>query len=43
MACSVLATVTGGVIEGAEASRKSLPDFFERLNKLGFEVTCHDA
>ena len=43
MACSVLATVTGGVIEGAEASRKSLPDFFERLKKLGFEVTCHDA
>ena len=43
MACSVLATVTGGVIEGAEASRKSLPDFFGRLKKLGFEVTCHDA
>ena len=43
MACSVLATVTGDVIEGAEASRKSLPDFFERLKKLGFEVTCHDA
>ncbi len=43
MACSVLATVTGGVIEGAEASRKSLPDFFERLEKLGFEVIRHDA
>ena len=43
MACSVLATLTGGVIEGAEASRKSLPDFFERLQKLGFEVNCHDA
>lgn len=43
MACSVLATLTGGVIEGAEASRKSLPDFFERLQGLGFEVNCHDA
>ena len=43
MACSVLATLTGGVIEGAEASRKSLPDFFERLQRLGFEVNCHDA
>ena len=43
MACAVLATVTGGIIEGAEASRKSLPDFFERLQKLGFEVICHDA
>ncbi len=43
MACSVLATVTGGIIDGAEASRKSLPDFFERLEKLGFEVIYHDA
>ena len=43
MSCAVLATLTGGKIEGAEASRKSLPDFFERLQKLGFEVTLYDA
>lgn len=43
MACAVLATVTGGTIEGAEASCKSLPDFFKRLQSLGFEVICRDA
>ena len=43
MSCAVLSTLTGGKIEGAEASRKSLPDFFERLKKLGFEVTLYDA
>ena len=43
MSCAVLATLTGGKIEGAEAARKSLPDFFERLKKLGFEVTLYDA
>ncbi len=43
MSCAVLSTVTGGIIEGAEASRKSLPDFFERLEKLGFGVIYHDA
>ncbi len=43
MSCAVLATLTGGKIEGAEASRKSLPDFFERLENLGFEVTLYDA
>ncbi len=43
MSCAVLATLTGGIIEGAEASRKSLPDFFERLCALGFEVKTYDA
>ena len=43
MSCAVLSTLTGGKIEGAEASRKSLPDFFERLSKLGFGVTLYDA
>ncbi len=43
MSCAVLSTVTGGIIEGAEASGKSLPDFFERLKKLGFEVKTYDA
>ena len=43
MSCAVLSSLTGGKIKGAEASRKSLPDFFERLKKLGFEVNLYDA
>ncbi len=43
MSCSVLLTLTGGTIDGAEAAAKSLPDFFERLQKLGFEVSFNDA
>ncbi len=35
MATSVLATKVGAVIDGAQAVRKSLPDFFERLEGLG--------
>ncbi len=38
MANAVLLTLTGGVIEGAEAVSKSFPDFFERLAELGIEV-----
>ena len=38
MALSVLLTVTGGMIEGAEAVRKSYPDFFTVLQSLGIEV-----
>ena len=38
MALSVLLTVTGGVIEGAEHVNKSFPDFFEKLQELGIEV-----
>ena len=39
MALSVLCTITGGVIYGAEAVEKSLPDFFERLTSLGIKVS----
>ena len=39
MALSVLLTLTGGEIEGAEAINKSYPSVFEDLNKLGIEVT----
>jgi 3-phosphoshikimate 1-carboxyvinyltransferase len=39
---AVLSSLTGGEIEGAEASRKSYPDFFEVIKKLGIEVTCID-
>ena len=38
MALSVLLTVTGGVIDGAQAVNKSFPDFFEKLQSLGSEV-----
>ena len=39
MALSILCAQTGGVIEGAEAVRKSLPDYWERLQSLHVEVT----
>ncbi len=39
MALSTLLTVLGGVIEGAEAVKKSLPEYFEILTQLGAEVT----
>ncbi|MGN1094816.1 MAG: 3-phosphoshikimate 1-carboxyvinyltransferase [Eubacteriales bacterium] len=38
MSLSVLATLTGGTIDGAQAVRKSYPDFFGVIKKLGIEV-----
>ncbi|MBR0413922.1 MAG: 3-phosphoshikimate 1-carboxyvinyltransferase [Clostridia bacterium] len=38
MSLSVLLSLVGGEIEGAQAVKKSLPDFFERLKALGIEV-----
>ncbi len=38
MSMAVLLTLTGGVIEGAEAVSKSFPDFFEIISELGVEV-----
>ena len=38
MSEAVLLTVTGGIIEGAEAVSKSFPDFFDKLASLGIEV-----
>lgn len=38
MALSVLLTLTDGIIEGAEAVRKSYPGFFDDLKTLGIEV-----
>ena len=43
MACAVLLTRVGGTITGAEAVRKSFPDFFDRLRGLGIEVIEHAA
>ncbi len=39
MSLAVLATLTGGRIEGAEAVSKSYPDFFEVIKSLGVEVS----
>ena len=39
MALSLLCTRTGGEICGAEAVRKSFPDYWERLRSLGISVT----
>ena len=39
MALSILCTLTGGVIEGAEAVKKSYPSFFRDLRKLGIDCT----
>lgn len=38
MAVSLLCTLIGGKIYGAEAVSKSLPDYFERLKKLGIKL-----
>ncbi|MBQ3136984.1 MAG: 3-phosphoshikimate 1-carboxyvinyltransferase [Clostridia bacterium] len=42
MALTVLLSVFGGEIEGAEAVKKSYPDFFERLSELGLEAKIND-
>ena len=43
MSLAVLLTLTGGKIEGAQAVRKSFPDFFQRLEALGIEVIAHET
>lgn len=43
MSLAVLLTLTGGSVEGAQAVRKSFPDFFERLQSLGVEVSVYEA
>lgn len=43
MSLAVLLTLTGGQIEGAQAVRKSFPDFFEKLKQLGIEVHTHEV
>ena len=41
MALSVLCLRTGGEIDGAEAVKKSFPDYWNRLKGLGAEVEFH--
>ena len=43
MSLAVLLMLTGGEIEGAQAVRKSFPDFFEKLQELGIEVHTHET
>ena len=38
MALSFLLTLTGGIVRGAEAARKSFPDFFDYLQRLGISL-----
>ncbi len=38
MALSTILVITGGSIDGAECISKSMPDFFEKLKKLGANV-----
>lgn len=42
MALSILLSLTGGTIDGAQAVAKSQPDFFARLQQLGMEVSYED-
>ena len=42
MALSLLCTRTGGEIRGAEAVRKSFPDYWVRLRSLGIDVETED-
>ncbi len=39
MSLALLCTLTGGIIEGAEAVSKSFPDFFEKLSSLKVGIT----
>lgn len=42
MALSVLLSITGGTLLGAEAVKKSFPDFFENIQALGVAHTCFE-
>ncbi len=42
MSVAVLSSLFGCEIEGAEAVRKSYPDFFERLREIGLEAKIYD-
>ena len=42
MALSLLCTRTGGEIRGAEAVRKSFPDYWNRLRSLGIDILLLD-
>jgi len=39
MTMATLCTITGGTIEGAESVRKSFPNYYDVIEKLGIQVT----
>ena len=43
MALSILASITGGTILGADAVRKSWPDFFDVMKKAGMELSVSES
>ena len=43
MALSVLLSLTGGEIDGAEAVSKSYPAFFDDLTKLGINIEGNET
>jgi 3-phosphoshikimate 1-carboxyvinyltransferase len=38
MALTLLLTVTGGSINGAESIAKSFPDFFKTISQIGIDL-----
>lgn len=42
MTLATLCTITGGCIEGAEAVRKSFPNYYDMIEELGIQVMCKD-
>jgi len=38
MSLAVLCTLTGGEIENCESVRKSFPDFYSTIEKLGIQM-----
>ena len=42
MSLSVLASAYGGRLDGADAVKKSFPDFFDKVRALGLEVEIYD-
>lgn len=43
MSLAVISSVYGGVIDGCEAVRKSYPDFFSDIKKLGIKFKTYEA
>ena len=43
MALTVLSSVYGGTLEGAQAVSKSYPDFFDKVRTLGLETEIYDS
>lgn len=43
MATTVLCTLTGGTVTGAEAVAKSFPDFFEKIESLGIGINYNET